>query len=74
MRAVPKRRPTGPSEAGRVLVLSDGTGMTAEVAVTAALVQFPDRSVQVRRWGGVQTILHVEEAVAEAVWTPSPPT
>lgn len=69
MRAVPKRWPTGPAEAGRVLVLSDGTGMTAEVAVTAALVQFPDRSVQIRRWGGVQTILQVEEAVAEAART-----
>lgn len=49
-----------------ILVVSDGTGGTAEQAVRAALTQFPDTEVSIERRSEVRTEEQVEEAVQYA--------
>ncbi|MDX1548270.1 MAG: pyruvate, water dikinase regulatory protein [Rhodothermales bacterium] len=50
----------------RVFAVSDGTGHTAERALTAALAQFEGADVQIERWPKVRTRVQVRDVVGEA--------
>ncbi len=50
----------------RVFVVSDGTGVTAEQVLSAALMQFTGAEVEVERRPGVRTEEHVHQVVQEA--------
>jgi len=50
----------------RVFVVSDGTGVTAEQVLNAALTQFADADVEVERRPGVRTEEQVRQVVQEA--------
>lgn len=49
-----------------MLIVSDGTGGTAEQAVRAALTQFGDTEVSIERRSEVRTKEQIEEAVRYA--------
>jgi len=49
-----------------VFVISDGTGATAEMVVKAALTQFPDASVRLRRFGHIRTVEQIREIISRA--------
>jgi [pyruvate, water dikinase]-phosphate phosphotransferase / [pyruvate, water dikinase] kinase len=49
-----------------IFAVSDGTGITAERVVRAALVQFDAPDIQITRYGGVVTSARVREIVQEA--------
>jgi len=49
-----------------VFVVSDGTGVTAEQVLNAALTQFAGAQVQVERRAGVRTEIEVHQVVQEA--------
>src|SRR5512133_3104625 len=49
-----------------ILLLSDATGETVEHMCTAAMTQFRDSAVNVRRIGNVRTQHHVQEALTDA--------
>lgn len=59
------------SQCQYIYLLSDATGETAERAVMAALTQYPDREVRVRRISNVRTKQQVYEALDQAVATNS---
>lgn len=48
-----------------IFAVSDGTGVTAERVVRAALVQFHAPDIQITRYGGVQSVSRVKEVVEE---------
>ena len=50
----------------RVFVVSDGTGGTAERALSAALTQFAGADVRIERWPGVRTEEQVHQVVQKA--------
>lgn len=50
----------------QVFAVSDGTGSTAEGALRAALTQFADQDVRIKRFGNVRSTSVVREIVAEA--------
>jgi len=50
----------------QIYAVSDATGKTAEGVVRAALTQFNDAKVQIKRIGGVRTISQIQEIVADA--------
>jgi len=50
----------------RVFAISDGTGITAERVVRAALTQFTDTALTITRYGNVLTQRRVREIVSEA--------
>ncbi|UCE04358.1 MAG: kinase/pyrophosphorylase, partial [bacterium] len=49
-----------------IYVVSDGTGGTAERALNAALVQFPDIEVNIKRRSEVRTKEQVHQLIHEA--------
>jgi len=49
-----------------IYAVSDGTGITAERVVRAALVQFEDHNIQLTRYGAVMTAGRIREIVDEA--------
>lgn len=50
----------------RVFAISDGTGITAERVVKAALTQFTDTALTITRYGNVLTQRRIREIVSEA--------
>ncbi|MGD9094016.1 MAG: pyruvate, water dikinase regulatory protein [Anaerolineales bacterium] len=53
----------------QIYAVSDGTGKTSEGVVRAALTQFDDSNVKIKRYGGVRTTERVCEIVQEATLT-----
>jgi regulator of PEP synthase PpsR (kinase-PPPase family) len=53
----------------QIFVASDGTGRTAEQAVNAALTQFSDQQVDIRRFSEIRSIPQVHELVLSAAET-----
>lgn len=50
----------------QVFAVSDGTGATAEGVLRAALTQFADQGVTIKRYGNVRSALAIHDIVAEA--------
>jgi [pyruvate, water dikinase]-phosphate phosphotransferase / [pyruvate, water dikinase] kinase len=50
----------------QVFAVSDGTGITAERVVEAALTQFKDQEVEISRYGDVRTLERARQVVQEA--------
>ncbi|MFO7614449.1 MAG: kinase/pyrophosphorylase, partial [Bacteroidales bacterium] len=50
-----------------IFVASDGTGQTAEQAVRAAMMQFPDQIIEIRRFSDIRTVSQLQELVQLAV-------
>jgi len=51
----------------QIFVASDGTGRTAEQAVRAAMTQFPDQDIEIRRFSDIRTVSQLQELVQLAV-------
>ncbi len=52
-----------------VFILSDGSGKTAEMAIKAALTQFPDREVELIKRPEISTSEQVKQVITEAAKT-----